>query len=141
MPTKSKSAIDSELVKAYTETVFHVFNPSIEIRIGTQQPLLDKLLAKQSCSQWAFITPYNPASVLLSDAENKERMVQLLAVLKGYLCYYGEGRGTDPAWLPEQSVLILGISQAKANKLGRAYGQLAIVTGSINKSARLVLLQ
>ena len=135
------SNIDSGLVKAYRETIFQVFKPNIAIRIGAFNPKLDQLLLRNSKSQWAFITPYNPASVELSDDENRERMFQLLADLKKYSLYFGEGRGTDPRWKPEQSVLILGISPAKAKRLGKQYGQYAIVTGSRGSAARLVLLQ
>jgi hypothetical protein len=138
---QAKSIVDSKLVQAYSETIFHVFNPSIAIRIDAFHPKLDQLLIKKGKSQWAFITPYNPASIELKDEENRERLSQLVADLKKYSIHLGEGRGTDPRWKPEQSVLILGISPAKAKRLGKQYGQYAIVTGSRGCAARLVMLQ
>ena len=50
----------------------------------------------------------------------------------------GEGVGEDPKWQPEESALILGISRGEAVKLGRRFGQLAIVAGRCGRSARLI---
>ena len=47
----------------------------------------------------------------------------------------GEGIGDDSA---EESLLVLGISRGKAVALGRAFGQLAVVTGRRGGGAQLV---
>ncbi len=44
---QSASIIDQALIKAYSETVFHVFNPKIDIRINQRNPRLDRLLKKE----------------------------------------------------------------------------------------------
>lgn len=138
---QSASTIDPALIEAYSETVFHVFVPKLDIRIDQLNPRLDSLLVKYGNTCWAFITPFNPYSRILDDNENLERMLQMLNDLKGFVYMHGEGRGSDPRWKPELSVLVLGISLSKAKTIGKQYGQNAIVTGRKGGEAKLVLLQ
>lgn len=41
--------------------------------------------------------------------------------------YEGAGQGRAGDWAPEPSLMVLGIDRAQAEKLGRRYGQYAIV--------------
>ena len=52
------------------------------------------------------------------------------------------GEGVDPSgqWPGEPSVLVLGISGDEAQRLGRAFGQNAIVVAGRDAVARLVML-
>ena len=46
--------------------------------------------------------------------------------------------GLDVAWPPEPSLLVLGIPRKEALRLGRRFGQLAIVAGHKSSPARLL---
>jgi hypothetical protein len=72
--------------------------------------------------------------------ENTVRHLQLQQDLKplGYETFYGNGEPADSSWTAEESLLILGISNAEAKSLGRKYGQAAIVVGQIGEPARLL---
>ena len=49
----------------------------------------------------------------------------------------GEGVGEDPAWPPEASLLILGMRPGQAVKVGRQFGQLAVLVGRTGGPAHL----
>jgi hypothetical protein len=49
----------------------------------------------------------------------------------------GEGVADDPDWGAEVSLLILGITPARALRLARQFGQYAVVVGRRGDPARL----
>lgn len=51
----------------------------------------------------------------------------------------GEGIGDDGQWAPELSLLVLGIDRNDARRLGRQYGQLAVIYGELNREAELLM--
>jgi hypothetical protein len=57
---------------------------------------------------------------------------------RGYTAFPGEGIGDDGQWPPERSLLILGIARDDARRLGREFGQLAIVHGEKGGPAMLL---
>ena len=132
--------MDSHLLAAYENTSYNVFDPPISIKIGHRNPELDSFLEKMNHEEWAFITAHNPFSEVVSDRENEERHQQLKKQIEEYVFFVGEGVGTDPSWKPERSFLILGITEKDAVKLGKQFKQNAIVLGSLNEHARLLLL-
>src|SRR5437773_287291 len=104
-----------ELQRAYLDTTFVAFalDSEIRIRVGQQNTALNDLLRKHGASTWAFITAYNPGSVLLDSSENEQRQKQLESDLRacGYVLILGAGEpGTNdsPA---ERSVLVLGMER------------------------------
>ncbi len=133
--------IDQKLVDAYTRTEYHVFDPEIILKIGAQSPLLDSLLDQYYVQKWAFITAFNPQSIILPDDENKLRHEKLKKALHSYKYFEGEGVGENPPWKPERSLLVLGISKTNAIYIGNAFEQNAIVVGRIDSPAELLLLK
>jgi hypothetical protein len=133
--------IDPKLIDAYNFTEYHVFGPEIVLRIGEHNPLLDSLLDQYHQQEWAFITAFNPQSVILSDDENKLRHAQLKDAVINYKSFEGEGVGENPPWKPERSLLVIGISESKAMDIGKAFNQNAIVMGRIHSPAELLLLR
>ena len=131
-----------DLWHAYEQTQFYVRECTSElcIRIGSHHGQLDKLLHKQRCDNWSYITASNPASELLSDAQNTGRNQELEALLRSQdlVFYRGEGVGSDASWPAEASFLILGISREAAMQLGRQFGQNAIVCGKRGEASELV---
>ena len=132
--------MNPELRSAYLRTTFRVFEPAIDIQVGKINTDLNALLEKYQQEEWAFITAWNPYSKTLTQKENAERQAALTKDLELYTCFQGEGVGEDPAWEPERSLLILGISRIDASALGIKYKQNAIVVGSKRSVAELVVL-
>ena len=127
-----------ELIKAYTETDFKVYEPLIVIKVGQINKALDDLLTAKNYTTWAYITAWNPYSEMTRNELNEERNLQLFEDIKSYLVFEGEGVGTDPNWQAEKSFLILGIDRHSAILLGKKYRQNAIVVGVIQQPAELV---
>ena len=54
----------NELIQAYKETDFNIYEPKITIKVGRVNQELDHLLQIHNCITWAYITAYNPYSEL-----------------------------------------------------------------------------
>ena len=134
-----------ELQRAYLDTTFVAFalDSEIRIRVGQQNTALNDLLRKHGASTWAFITAYNPGSVLLDSSENEQRQKQLESDLRacGYVLILGAGEpGTNdsPA---ERSVLVLGMERGEAERFGQKYEQNAIIFGTEKGFPELLWIQ
>lgn len=132
--------IDQSLVSAYLRTTYRVDALDLQLRIGVANANLQQLLTTYIARTWAFITAWNPKSVLLSQQENEARHEMLVKIVEkmGHLHVEGYGIGDDGHWPPEQSLLILGISRQKAVALGRQFEQNAIVFGTQDTPPTLV---
>lgn len=128
-------------IQAFLDTNFVVFNTDISIRINQHCNALDKLLEEYQQTKWAFITAWNPYCKILSDNENAERMKQLKSKVNNYITFEGEGIGNDKNWTPERSLLILGIDKLEAINIGNEFEQYAIVFGTKNTKAELIILK
>jgi hypothetical protein len=130
------------LAAVYLATTYVVFGPegTLSLRIGQRHPKLDLLLWRYKAPRWAFLTGFNPRSIRLAGWRNRARQRQLerLIGLKGYSVFAAAGVGDDPAWLPESSVLVLGIAPGRAARLAGLFGQNAIVVGRRGRPAELV---
>lgn len=128
--------------RAYERATYCVFDDSREIcfRVGSASVRLRRLLDRYGASKWAFLTACNPASRPLQANENRARQNAMLEQLlsAGYRCLPAEGRGGDASWPAEESVLALDIPERIARRIGRQYGQLAIVAGRRASPSRLV---
>ncbi len=132
--------VSEDLRSAYINTIFKVIQPLMEIRIGFTCDQLETLLIENNCSEWAYITAYNPYSNMLSADQNSLRHEKLRDRLQHYRFFEGEGVGRNPDWLPEKSFLIIGITKSDAAKIGILYEQNAIVIGEKSKPAELLML-
>lgn len=130
---------ETELIRAYLNTTYEVYEPNIRIRIGELNEELEKLLIEYGEYSWMFITAHNPGSRKLSDKENSERNSSLLADLDSYMVFKGRGIGDTENWDPEESYFVLGITLSDATNLAKKYGQNAIVFGRIRGLPELVL--
>jgi hypothetical protein len=88
----------------------------------------------------AYVTSFNTGSIRLPPEENEQRYQLLARELerRGYTTFPGEGIGDDDQWPPERSLLILGIRRDDARRLGRDFGQRAIVYGEAGGPAVLL---
>lgn len=130
-----------DLLKAYLETDFIVYEPYMIIKVGKSNKALDELLMKNNCHSWAYITAWNPYSEITHPSVNHQQNIELRSDVTGFAVYEGEGVGTDPNWAPEKSFLILGIDRDDAILLGKKYKQNAIVFGTIQLPAELIWVQ
>ncbi|MGI8422817.1 MAG: DUF3293 domain-containing protein [Chloroflexota bacterium] len=135
-------AISNGLWSAYDNTVFRatVEGNDIQIRPGTNDPALDRVLEARGVSTWAYITAWNPGSHELSRQENDVRHERLKndVVSFGLESFEGMGEPDDPKWQPERSLLVLGLHEREALNIGRRYGQNAIVVGETGRDAKLL---
>jgi hypothetical protein len=131
----------NELIQAYKETDFNVYEPKITIKVGQVNQELDRLLQSHNCITWAYITAWNPYSELTDDRTNEEKNNQLRDDLTDYILLAGEGVGSDQSWQPEISFLILGIALDDAIIIGKKYRQNAIVVGKIYEEPQLIWIK
>ncbi|HWA36534.1 MAG TPA: DUF3293 domain-containing protein [Burkholderiales bacterium] len=136
-------ALDAEVLDAYRKADYVVFGePPLVLRIGEPNRRLDGMLEAASRETAAFVTACNARGERRSDADNQAAQVRLERALeeKPYGCYPGEGRDPEGRWPAEPSLLVVGIPQAEAEALGRAFGQNAIVFLERGKVPRLLVL-
>ena len=136
-----KAAFELDKWREYEQTRFCVSDeprPQFCFTASSKNRELDRLLERHAVDRWAFITAWNPASVALPREENDRRQEELRLRLSEYIVIPGEGVGRDPSWQPEPSLMILGIPRKEAVRLGRKFGQLAIVAGHKGFPARLL---
>ena len=131
----------NELINAYKETDFVVYDPAIVIKVNQANSLLDELLLKNQATAWAYITAWNPYSELTDKNLNEERNDQLRKDIRPYKFFEGEGVGSDLSWEPEKSFLIIGIDRKHAIEIGKKYRQNAIVVGNIYEAAELLWIK
>lgn len=127
------------LINLYLNTNFVVYNLDISIKIDKQCEKLNKLLEKHKQTTWAFITAWNPCYNVLSEIGNTERTEMLRSMVCDYTFYEGEG-AVFRSKVPDRSLLILGIELKEAMNIGIKLRQIAIVAGSNNDTARLIIL-
>jgi hypothetical protein len=132
--SKKERLARHDLRAAYlaTDFVFEAEGQRYTLRVGEQNPQVRDLLAKQGAHGAAYITAFNPASLQLGEVHNTLAMRALRRDLKAsdgesWAVYAGAGQDRAGNWPPEPSLMVLGIDRAQAEKLGRRYGQYAIV--------------
>jgi hypothetical protein len=136
--------IDPATVLAYQQSEYRVFGsvPAV-LRVGVRCPQLALLqqLHQTHCS--AFVTACNPRGELGDEGVNAQRQAALAAQIacEGYVAIAGIGQHPTGNWPPESSYLVLGISRADAQRLGRQFGQNAILWADEAAVPELILLR
>jgi len=134
--------LSPELLEAYKRTKFIVDQPDggVIIRHGERNHDIDKVLLQHAVRSGAFITAQNPHSQRLSDDENYNRHLALIADIEKQGLPYFTGRGVGAEeWPAEESLFVLGVSRGLASRLGRKLGQFAIVWVETSRAAEVVL--
>ena len=138
------TSINNELLASYKLAHYHVYgSASFILRIGQYSPELHDIYKTSPKKIAAFITAFNPSSIELSNQENKERNQQLEEKIKTlHLCYlHGEGKCDESEGSSEESFLVFEIDQTEAIRLGKEFGQNAIVWIPENSTPELLLLK
>ncbi|HLQ01897.1 MAG TPA: DUF3293 domain-containing protein [Burkholderiales bacterium] len=133
-----------ELIAAYERALYIVFGkPELVIRIGEPNPDLDELLEAEGAATAAYITAANPRGEATSAWKNEIANAALVQsqTEAGYRCFEGEGRDPQGRWKPERSALVVGISRADAEVVGRVFEQNAIVFVEKGRAPELVVLK
>lgn len=129
------------MIAAYEHAQYIVFaTPDILLCIDAPNPALDALLEAHGAATAAYLTAANPRGEKRSDAANQAAMAKLRASL-GWAFHEGEGRDPEGRWPAEPSLLLLGISRAEAEALGRSLEQNAILFIEKGGAPQLVLLE
>lgn len=140
------TVLSQELIHAYLAARYQARikpNHSITLRAGDYSAPLATLLQTSGCRNAAYITACNPASQMVTPAENQSATIQLHKQLIRYSRFIYPGKSTDPAeqWPAEASFLALGINLATATAIGHTFGQNAILWINADAIPRLVLLR
>jgi hypothetical protein len=120
-------AISPELVKAYREALYVIYGEGgdIQLRVGQSSPELTSLMRSYGASSAAFLTAFNPHSMLEAAEVNVTNHNALIADIHtlGLKSISGEGGDPSHLWPSEPSLLVLGISHQNAELLAEKYGQ------------------
>jgi hypothetical protein len=131
----------STLEAAYREARYRLTTAgeTIELRVGTHSPALDRRLAAAGARRWAWLTAVNPGSRRLPRAANEARLADLDVELAGRGLVALAGVAVDPAggWPDEESRLVLDCAPALARALADRHGQLAFLAGEAGGEVRL----
>jgi len=121
------------LQSAYQRTTYWVEAEPLPIalRIGAPNRELDRMLARRRASRWAFISAWNPYSILRPQWYNFSRHDRLIRALRaeGWSWVSALAQGDSDDWPIEPGALILDIGSAHAYKLGQRFRQNAVVWG------------
>ncbi|MFL6571882.1 MAG: putative toxin-antitoxin system toxin component, PIN family [Burkholderiales bacterium] len=127
------------LIKSY-ERAFYALDSGTVLRIGVRDAGVDRLLEARGVATAAFVTAANPRGEACARAENDAAMAALRASL-ALPWLPGEGRDPEGRWSAEPSLLVLGMTRADAEALGRRLEQNAIVFIERGRAPELVLLR
>jgi hypothetical protein len=123
--------ISAELIRAYREADYIVFNEGMEIRlqVSTVNLELERLMSNKNARTASVLTAYNPYSVVKTKQENELAQTRLRQRLKemGIATLEAVGRDAKEQWEPEPSVLALDLTLKEAETLADEYGQNAFI--------------
>ena len=122
---------DVQLDQSYRLARYTVLLSSREVhfRIGQRCVELETCLGRRGVTSACFLTAANPGSVLQSDETNSSAHKELIESIERAGYPWLPGVASDPAgnWPEESSVLVPGMDYEVALKLGRRFGQNALV--------------
>ena len=119
--------IHPDLAKAYREALYFVHGEDGDIQLRVDQTSLElaSLMKDRSAKSAAFLTAFNPHSILGVAEVNLSNHNALIADVYALGLRSISGDGGDPLrlWPSEPSILVLGISHQNAELLAGRYGQ------------------
>jgi hypothetical protein len=136
--------IDPATVLAYRQTEYWVFSavPAV-LRVGVRSAQLAQLHQQYQVDCSAFVTACNPLGERVDEALNAQRQEALAMQIRseGHVPIGGSGRHPAGGWPAEPSYLVLGVSRAAAQRLGRQFEQNAILWAAADAVPELILLR
>jgi hypothetical protein len=136
------SSEDEDLLAAYLAAHYKVTGTAkpFVLRVGHRSAELAAMHLANGANCSAFITAWNPGSVARSEVTNRASQKRLESEVSGIGATLVAGIGEDPAgrWPGEPSVLVVGISRSEAERVGRKFGQRAIVWSGTSAIPELI---
>jgi hypothetical protein len=130
--------ISAELVESYRAAhyVIHDGDIDIVIRVNQVSQALSMLMKKYEVDTAAFLTAFNPHSILATAEENLRNQNALLGDVQalGLKTIAGVGSDSLKLWPSESSILVLGISLENAECLADRYSQNAFLWVANNEA-------
>ena len=124
--------LNNELLEAYkvAKYVFVYDSKDIGLRLNEVCPEADRIFESLEAKKAFFITPENPFSIELSDAENSLRHDRFKQALLDNNCAFFKGYGTDEKeiWSKEISYMIFTDNEPLMHKLAGQFGQNAFLS-------------
>jgi hypothetical protein len=119
--------IPPELAKAYHEALYliHGVSEDIQLRVGQPSLGLASLMKVYGVNSAAFLTTFNPHSILATAEVNASNHNALIDDIHTLGLGYISGEGGDPShlWPSEPSILVLDISHQNSELLADRYRQ------------------
>lgn len=111
------------------------------LRIGERSAPLELLMRCSGTGTALFITAFNPFGAERDQDENTAAHAKLLEDLRSLTSHIFDGEGADAAglWLPEKSLLALGLIEEDARALAVRYAQDAVVWAAADATPVLML--
>ncbi len=108
---------------------------SLELEAGQPCPDLDRLLGEAGVESWACIRAESALACRITADAGRARQALIEQFVRGigYTCFAGAGEGADPA----PTLLILGIPEDAAVRLGVMLEQPAVLVGRRGRSPEL----
>lgn len=120
-------SIPHELARAYQEALYLIHGEGGDISLRVSQPSLElaSLMKMYGVKSAAFLTAFNPHSILATAEVNVSNHNALIDDIHTLGLKLISGEGSDPSriWPSEPSVLVLDISRQKAELLADRYRQ------------------
>lgn len=123
-------ALPAATLDAYRAAIYRIDGtPPIDMKIGVRNPALIALLETHEADSAVFVTACNPFSHVLPPEANATRQRALAARIAQWGLRALSGAGIDPlrVWTAEDSLLVLGATQASADALLTEFEQHAVV--------------
>ena len=138
------SSAGEDLPAAYLAAHYKVTGTAkpFVLRVGHRSAELASMHLANGANSSAFITAWNPRSVVRSEADNRMSQKDLESELAAIGVTLVAGTGEDPTgvWPGEPSVLVLGLPRSEAERVGQRFEQLAIVCSDESAIPQLVAL-
>lgn len=138
------SEIHPDLIRAYTETEFHVkAETPFTLKVGVISCDLLDAQKRHRVESSAFITACNPFSQAMTDEANGERQKTLAKELASRSLEFvaGVGQHSSGQWPGEPSFLVFGLTLEAAKTLGIRLEQNAILWNGPDGVPQLILLR
>ncbi|MEJ0008994.1 MAG: DUF3293 domain-containing protein [Steroidobacteraceae bacterium] len=138
------AAIEPATLQAYLQTEYRVFGDMpATLQVGVRCAALAALHARYQTNCSTFVTACNPLGKRTVDVINAQQQQSLLAEISslGLIAIPGIGQHPRGEWPGEPSYLVPGLERARAQVLGRAFQQNAIIWSSRDAVPQLMLLR
>ena len=140
------SAMDAQLLAAYENTDYCLWlgGGELKLRIGQPLPaLIQRIVAGSPNTEACIITPCNPHSRRLTDADNRARLGEFRDQLDadGIRWLPAVNRDPDGEWPEEPGALLLNATPEYAFALARRFNQNALVALAPSATPRLVWIE